>query len=263
MDNLCKDLYLRKHMDSQGFVRLSFIASFKRIKTLTEDVELLRQVCRHLRDIEYQAGEDGVDRLRLKEKWEQWVLHIEQRDPSAQNDGPPPQNPASPINMEDHNGSLAGPRENVSVTYAGPMPLTNGSPLDGLHTPSMLTLNGINEHHIPRAPLSSMAPEFTPYVPLVIQSENSNVGKPIDYNTLPDDQVENLVIVVRKQGFSSPPQDHLLSLPPRSFSNGSVDGCRAEGTVTSDENPNSSPNVAPPSSSRYIHSAFYNLSAKD
>ncbi|KAL3477431.1 hypothetical protein BJX99DRAFT_257460 [Aspergillus californicus] len=74
VDNLCKDIFLRKHMDSQGFVPLNFIASFKRIKHLTEDFELLRLVSPQLKIAEYYVGEDGVDRLRPRTGWEQWTL---------------------------------------------------------------------------------------------------------------------------------------------------------------------------------------------
>ncbi|RDW76348.1 La domain family [Aspergillus mulundensis] len=90
VDNLCKDIYLRKHMDSQGFVALNFIANFKRVKQLSEDFELLRHASRQLKAAECFTGDDGVDRLRPRERWEQWVLPMEQRDPSAQNAGPVP-----------------------------------------------------------------------------------------------------------------------------------------------------------------------------
>ncbi|KAL4781009.1 hypothetical protein BJX76DRAFT_26250 [Aspergillus varians] len=88
VDNLCKDIYLRKHMDSQGFVPLNVIASFKRVKQMTEDFELLRHASRQLKAVEYYAGEDSVDRLRPRDRWEQWVLPVDQREPSAQNAGP-------------------------------------------------------------------------------------------------------------------------------------------------------------------------------
>ena len=88
IDNLCKDMFLRNNMDSQGYVLLSVIAEFKRIKALTEDMDLLRHVCGQLKNIEYRPGEDGVDRLRRKEGWEQWVRPMSERVPSARNDGP-------------------------------------------------------------------------------------------------------------------------------------------------------------------------------
>ena len=93
IDNLCKDMFLRKHMDSQGFVPLSVIADFKRMRSLTQGVngmELLRNVCTDLKSIEFRAGHDGIDRLRRREGWEQWVLPMSQREVAAQNEGPPP-----------------------------------------------------------------------------------------------------------------------------------------------------------------------------
>ena len=39
-DNMIKDVHLRKHMDSQGFVLREFIAGFNRIKAQTSDKEV-------------------------------------------------------------------------------------------------------------------------------------------------------------------------------------------------------------------------------
>ncbi|KAJ9273083.1 hypothetical protein DTO212C5_668 [Paecilomyces variotii] len=156
VDNLCKDIFLRKHMDSQGFVLLSFIAGFKRVKTLTEDFELLRHVARQLRNVEYQISEDGVDRVRPRERWEQWVLTIDQRDPSAQNEGPPPAKSYPPVD------------ENASHFEYAAAPYVNGSASDGSHHP--LT-NGTKSKS-----LSSTAPEFSPsgnLTPVTAQDENA------------------------------------------------------------------------------------------
>lgn len=156
VDNLCKDLFLRKHMDSQGFVMLSFIAGFKRVKTLTEDFDLLRHVCRQLRNVEYQAGEDGVDRLRPREKWQQWVLPMAQRDPSGQHEGPPPPK------QTDEN---AAPQDHMDGA-------PNGSAQGASHKAMP---NGTGEHHTTGTPLSSAAPEFSPSKPVAAQSEDANV----------------------------------------------------------------------------------------
>lgn len=88
VDNMVKDIYLRKHMDSQGFVFLGVIAEFNRLKSLTQDYELLRYVCLQSPNIEVRVGEDGKERLRKREDWERWVLDMKERDPSAQNEGP-------------------------------------------------------------------------------------------------------------------------------------------------------------------------------
>jgi la-related protein 1 len=81
-------MYLRRKMDSQGFVTLEFIAGFNRIKQLSTDIELIKLVCQQSGVVQYRTGEDGQDRLRRRDGWEQWVLNMADRDPAAQNDGP-------------------------------------------------------------------------------------------------------------------------------------------------------------------------------
>ncbi|KAI4721005.1 hypothetical protein E4T48_02712 [Aureobasidium sp. EXF-10727] len=88
LDNLVKDTFFRKHMDSQGFVFLTFVADFNRLKSLTTDYELLKYVCLHSPNIELRTGQDGKDRLRKAGDWEMWILPMAERDVSAQNDGP-------------------------------------------------------------------------------------------------------------------------------------------------------------------------------
>ncbi|KAM5442142.1 hypothetical protein MferCBS31731_002973 [Microsporum ferrugineum] len=144
VDNLCKDLFLRQHMDSQGFVLLSFIASFKRIKSLTEDLDLLRFVCRQLRNVEYRASDDGVDRLRKREGWQQWVLSMEARASSAQNDGP----------------STATAEEYVPTSASAPLHM-NGNGTYNNFVPTGET-SSAEEAPKRQAKLSSAAPEFSP-----------------------------------------------------------------------------------------------------
>lgn len=88
VDNLLKDMFLRRRMDSQGFVSLDFIAGFNRIKHLSTDLELIKLVCQQSNVVQYRTGEDGQDRLRRREGWEQWVLNMADRDAVAQNEGP-------------------------------------------------------------------------------------------------------------------------------------------------------------------------------
>lgn len=92
VNNLCKDMFLRKNMDSQGFVPLRTIAEFRRIKALLADgsmsFETLRNVASQIPSIEYVVGEDGEDRLRSRDSWKDFVLPLEERLPQAQNEGP-------------------------------------------------------------------------------------------------------------------------------------------------------------------------------
>ncbi|CAI7627521.1 unnamed protein product [Penicillium bialowiezense] len=160
VDNMCKDMFLRKQMDSQGFVPLHVLASFKRVKSLTEDFELLRHVSRQLRTVEYQTGEDGVDRLRPRERWQQWVLPLEQREPAAQHDG------AAPTGKTDEN-----------------------TPINNTHTES--AINGSAPQFVPngnaKTSLSSTAPEFMPSLPPTAASEITNVGYPMESPISPED----------------------------------------------------------------------------
>ncbi|EPS32109.1 hypothetical protein PDE_07068 [Penicillium oxalicum 114-2] len=147
VDNMCKDMFLRRHMDSQGFVPLGVIASFKRVKSLTEDFEMLRHVSRGLRNVDYQIGEDGVDRLRPKEKWAQWVLPVDQRDPSAQHEGAPAVHLSA---NQDENNAMSNHLETApnGSMHPGSRPFVpNG------------TASALPE---PRTSLSSAAPEFQP-----------------------------------------------------------------------------------------------------
>ncbi|KAJ4334707.1 hypothetical protein N0V95_009095 [Ascochyta clinopodiicola] len=156
VDNLLKDMYLRRHMDSQGFVSLDFIAAFNRIKNLTTDVELLKLVCQQSSHVQYRTGEDGRDRLRRREGWEQWVLSMSDRDESAQNEGPkelhnpPVPNPAGfdqsnppqyPTMHTGYGNDVSYPQQNPfvpsapqDVVAAPTESMTNGATPDGVNS---------------------------------------------------------------------------------------------------------------------------------
>ncbi|KAJ5610875.1 Winged helix-turn-helix transcription repressor DNA-binding [Penicillium lagena] len=161
VDNMCKDMFLRRHMDGQGFVPLGVIASFKRVKSLTEDFELLRVVSRQLRNVEHQVGDDGVDRLRPRERWAQWILPVDQRDPSAQHEGAPP---AKQIGKTDENVPFNHHADGAPNGYGGPRQFVpNGTASRG-----------------PKTSLSTAAPEFMPSGPPSAHNEIANVGTPSD-----------------------------------------------------------------------------------
>ncbi|KAI0025459.1 hypothetical protein F4780DRAFT_332730 [Xylariomycetidae sp. FL0641] len=88
IDNLCKDMYLRQQMDSQGFVPLHIVTQFNRLRYLNLEYELFRNACEVSAVVDIVQGEDGVDRVRRREEWERFVLDMEHRDPSARHHGP-------------------------------------------------------------------------------------------------------------------------------------------------------------------------------
>ncbi|KAJ6486817.1 hypothetical protein C8R45DRAFT_996100 [Mycena sanguinolenta] len=82
-DNMATDLYLRQQMDSQGWVRIEMLASFKRVQSKTSDVNLVRDVLA-LSDYAEIKGEW----VRSTEGWEKFVLPTAQpsivdQDPHA------------------------------------------------------------------------------------------------------------------------------------------------------------------------------------
>jgi len=90
VDNLCKDLYLRSHMDSQGFVPLAFVARFNRLQEITTSDEALGNACEDSNVIDIVLAQDGsnAELVRSSCDWRPFVLPIEERKPAAQNDGP-------------------------------------------------------------------------------------------------------------------------------------------------------------------------------
>jgi la-related protein 1 len=224
IDNLCKDVYLRKHMDSQGFVFLSFIAGFKRIQALSQESDLLRYACQESEIIEYLRDDKGVDRLRRRDGWEKWVLSMDERDESVRNDGPtffPPQQPQRSQHIAQ--SMMPGHQSMSPQTFPhnGGEPFrlySNGAPVAPL-------LNGNGNSYAPETPLSAAVPDFAPsLLPL------NGISDPLDAETtFNDDEVGHLRLVFAfpKNTDDTKPKSPFSSAPSRSlrtFSNGSIDG---------------------------------------
>lgn len=89
IENLAKDVHLRKHMDSQGFVPLQVIADFPRVKRFTQgDTDFVKAACMTSEDVDVRVGEDGQERLRKRRDWENFVMPMDERHAPAQNAGP-------------------------------------------------------------------------------------------------------------------------------------------------------------------------------
>jgi la-related protein 1 len=232
LDNLCKDLFLRKHMDSQGFVLLSVLTQFNRIRQLTQDLDLIRFVCMRSPTIEYYCGPDGIDRVRKAEGWDQWVLNMEERDPEAKSDGPllvhyPPFLP-----MPQQTEATRG-RQGVSTPSSAPLPAQypyfqpslgeNTNETNAAATPRTAD-NAVADAQINQAPLSATVPDFTP-----IQQPPPSDFAPSEPShstpdTFSDEQVEGLSIIIRKPANpTSPSRASFTSTAALPLSNGSVD----------------------------------------
>ncbi|KAF9355295.1 La ribonucleoprotein domain member 1B [Mortierella sp. NVP85] len=69
IENLCKDVFMRNQMDSEGFVPLSLVANFNRVRYLTTDLELIKEALRFSNEIELRG-----DRIRRKDDWATWIF---------------------------------------------------------------------------------------------------------------------------------------------------------------------------------------------
>ncbi|GAB1522461.1 hypothetical protein RhiTH_005579 [Rhizoctonia solani] len=72
IQNMCQDLYLRQQMDSQGWIPISTIASFNRLRKLTTDFNLVRDTM-HMSSL-VEISPDGEKARMSHGGWAQFVL---------------------------------------------------------------------------------------------------------------------------------------------------------------------------------------------
>ncbi|XP_008806121.1 la-related protein 1C-like [Phoenix dactylifera] len=68
-DNLCKDIYLRQNMDDQGWVPISLIAGFNRVKQLANNIQYILDTVRGSDIVEVQG-----EKIRRRNDWMNWIL---------------------------------------------------------------------------------------------------------------------------------------------------------------------------------------------
>ncbi|KAJ2316832.1 hypothetical protein IWW52_003436, partial [Coemansia sp. RSA 2704] len=71
VDNLCKDIFFRTQMDPNGYVPLTLLSGFNRVRSVTTDLDLVRSAVKDSSSIE--MSDDG-DRLRKRGDWSIWVF---------------------------------------------------------------------------------------------------------------------------------------------------------------------------------------------
>lgn len=90
VENLCKDIYLRRHMNSQGWLPLSVLAEFNRVKYMAHgDYNLIVDACRSLTSSEFNGS-----KVRPK-VWDNFVMPVESRSPEGKDEESNP--PLPPI----------------------------------------------------------------------------------------------------------------------------------------------------------------------
>ena len=72
-------------MDSKGYLDLDVVANFPRLKGY--EMEMIKLGCYESSEIDFKVDVDGKYKIRKNDGWQQWVLDMEQRRPSAQTEG--------------------------------------------------------------------------------------------------------------------------------------------------------------------------------
>ncbi|EMD00720.1 hypothetical protein BAUCODRAFT_61582 [Baudoinia panamericana UAMH 10762] len=228
IDNLLKDMYLRKNMDSQGFVLLDVVARFNRMQQLTDERNVLKEACLMSNAVEIRVGEDGKERVRKREGYEQFVVPMDEREPSAQNDGPnelrlpdrtavpaftgtPTRGPASagiPSVQQRYDrhsyDAVYSPMNGMVSHPAAYSTMPEPADADGLHAEDL-------RGRAPRSPARENAVSPT------CQSTPVN-DRDIEPDAFADDQMSTLLLITRSKSNVS---YHTASA--RTFSNGSID----------------------------------------
>ncbi|KAK4192654.1 La-related protein 1A [Podospora australis] len=194
VENLCKDIYFRQHLDGSGFTRLDFIASFARVKLLTDDLGMVRAACLSTPKVFLVWDEHGVERLRPTfPGFEHFILPEAQRNEEYRNDGPLQLTPALQTHFPETDPQAGVPQAYFGYptqqypAYAQDQMLqhqyANGGHFD--HSVNGGQMNGYPQGH--ETLLSPGVPEFQPPEEAVTLDSMTSIS---------DTQVNNLVVVV-------------------------------------------------------------------
>lgn len=206
-------------MDSDGFVKLSVIAKFNRMKTLTQDLNLLGQACMQSQDVQLATGIDDLY-IRKAIGWETWVLNEAERDPAARcgmsdwhiDPRQRGQQNNMPASQPEMSGSAVPfmPDSSRGRAQSGIAP---GAPVfvpSGAH----LVVSGI----VGATPLSANVPEFSPSTALSANGSVEDHSVPKD--EFPDHDIGRLVVVCKRNSGSESSNTSPLASPSRPHSNG-------------------------------------------
>ncbi|KAK3995436.1 hypothetical protein QBC44DRAFT_26189 [Cladorrhinum sp. PSN332] len=186
IDNLVKDRYMRTFMDGNGFVPVSVIANFGRMKLLNiSDPEVIRVACMMSEALEIiRGGEDGIEHIRATSLvTRSLILPEADRVEEARNNGPAN---FEVLQFHQPSATIAYPQtyghyyEEQAYAQAG---YVNGAVYDA-------PVNGgpVNGHQYSHeTQLSAVVPEFAPSeTPVTLESMNK----------LSDNQVDQLAVAV-------------------------------------------------------------------
>lgn len=242
--NLVKDMFLRAHMDAQGFVPLDIIAEFRRITTIVGNLprDFLRNACADSKEIDFVLGDGHRELVRARENWQRWVLEGDAKE-SGRNPGPTSFEHRSWHNTHLNSNYYVHQPHSLPYTPYNPMspPAAFGPPpfpgemysgyMNGPRFPSAVNGSQVNGYATAdNSPLNASVPEFSP----VFGASNGLDGtfSTVDWmdqaihaaQTITDEEVSKLHMVVQGQTVNSKEPSKL----PNGTSNESEDDVAAK-----------------------------------
>lgn len=213
VDNLCRDIWLRKQMDSNGWINLGVFAKFSLIQKQTHNMYLLRDACANSTDIEVQLAADGY-RVRKKHNFQPFVLPKEDRAPEVQQredmeaaaakEEPAPESAQHSESSRSQMSAAARPFQptlhqkpsmNSLQSAAQSQLVLNGIPAP---TDTDSGTNGVQRRH---SQLSADAAEFT--MPSGFTPASPVPQTEPQATDFPDEQIGHIIIVYKKSLLNS------------------------------------------------------------
>ncbi|CAK7263308.1 hypothetical protein SEPCBS57363_000508 [Sporothrix epigloea] len=218
LDNLVKDVFLRRKMNDQGFVPLSVIAKFKRMAELAPSIDFIRAACEQSENLDYVVDQEQNEWVRSRYLWSNFLLPHEDRDEDARRPGPDPRtvifrSGQRPYQAYMHPMMSGGyPAMQQQAMYAQPAYPVNGNEVmyqqhdNSMHAGYTSPISGSGAtgvepngrvYRTGESQLSAAVPDFSPA---------GHSGAPTtleDYQTYPDEQVDKLVVLVGSESESA------------------------------------------------------------
>ncbi|KAL1897074.1 hypothetical protein Sste5346_004279 [Sporothrix stenoceras] len=215
LDNLVKDVFLRKKMNDQGFVPLSVIAKFKRMSELAPSIDFIRAACEQSEQLDYVVDQEQNEWIRSRYLWNNFVMPHEDRDEEARKPGPDLRTVLFRSANRPHQTHYGHPIMNGAYPTMLQQPMFSppAYPVNGNEMMYQSHDNGVHDYASPvsasgaepngrpnrsgESQLSATVPDFSP---------SGTTGAPTtleDYQTYPDEQVEKLVVLVGSEADSA------------------------------------------------------------
>ncbi|TRY99108.1 hypothetical protein DNTS_021540 [Danionella cerebrum] len=191
LPNLQRDFFLRRKMDSKGFLPISLIAGFHRVQALTTDISLIKEALKNSEVVELVE-----DQIRRKEEPEQWPIP-----------GPPVGSPRTDFSQLINCAEFVPGQTFTSLSTVSSSPLSQ-------HMDEAALMNGRTSDDTDACQPQSK--EFSPSDSKSSFSEDCNTSKERSSSLLDPDNQPWIQVEKRHRNISGRTKTPVTPLPPSS-----------------------------------------------